>query len=47
MVSAHAHGLFPARMPNENYSKYAKNMFYNVKINAKRVFFVLAPGAFK
>ena len=38
MVMAHAHGLFPARMRNEKCCKYAKNVFYNIKINAQRDF---------
>ena len=36
MVTAHARGLFPARMRNKNCCKYSKNLFYNVKIITQR-----------
>ena len=46
MVTAHAQGLFPARMRNKMCNKNAKNVFYNVKYKRTNRF-LPAPDGFK
>ena len=41
MATAHAQGLFSARTHNKKSNKNAKNVFYNVQVNAQSDFCVL------